>query len=97
MKSITPTELKQKISAGENWQIIDIREPYEVEEASIDCLLIPMADIESRVSEIAKDVNVAIICNSGNRSKAVVNLLETEHSLSNLHSVEGGIKAWMEE
>jgi rhodanese-related sulfurtransferase len=97
MKFISPLELKKKIDQGENWLIVDIREPYELEISAIDCLKIPMAEIESNISKLPKNGLIAILCKSGNRSKSIVNLLECEHGYENVYSVEGGINGWAKE
>lgn len=97
MNFITPTELKKALDSGESWQLIDIREAYEVESACIESIHIPMAEIANQVNTIKRDQKVVIYCKSGNRSKAVVNLLESEFGFNNLYSLEGGLTAWSEQ
>ena len=55
MKSITVTELKEMFDNKEDFQLIDVREEAEYENANINGLLIPLGEIPSRYEEIAKD------------------------------------------
>ena len=97
MKEITPLELKAKLDAKENMQIIDVREPYEVEICSFGAELIPMGDIMESVDKIKKDIPVVIHCRSGKRSAAVITSLETQFGFNNLYNLKGGILAWADE
>lgn len=97
MNSITVTELKKMIDNKENFQLIDVREEHEYENANINGLLIPMGEIESRNNEISKDKKVIIQCRSGARSANVIELLEQNFGYTNLYNLEGGIMAWARE
>ena len=97
MKEVTVTQLKQMQDAGEKFQLIDVREAYEVDICSIGAEHIPMGDILSRVDEIKKDVPVVIHCRSGARSGNIINALEMQLGLENLYNLKGGILAWANE
>lgn len=97
MKEVTVQQLKQMQDAGETFQLIDVREPWEVEICSIGAEHIPMGDILKRVDEIKKDVPVIVHCRSGARSGNVINALEMQLGLTNLHNLKGGILAWANE
>ena len=60
MKSITVTELKAKIDHAEDFQLIDVREPYEHEEFNISGQLIPLNEITQQINEIATKKPVII-------------------------------------
>jgi rhodanese-related sulfurtransferase len=94
MKEVTVQELKQMKDAGKAFQLIDVREPWEVEICSIGADHIPMGEILNRVSEIRQDVPVVIHCRSGARSANVVTALEMQLGLTNLHNLKGGILAY---
>ena len=49
---ITVKELKRRLDAGEDVQLIDVREPYEYQIAQIGGKLIPQNDVPNRLSEI---------------------------------------------
>ena len=94
MRSITPQEFKRMRDAREAHQLIDVREPYEVERCSIGGENIPMGEIVAQLARVRHDVPVVVHCNSGSRSKAVVNALETRYGFSKLIHLPGGIRAW---
>jgi adenylyltransferase/sulfurtransferase len=87
MKTITVQELKAKQDAKEDFQLIDVREPYEI----------AMGEVMNRIEEISKDKPVYIHCRSGKRSAAVIDSLERGHGFDNLHNLTGGILAYASE
>lgn len=93
---VTPQELKSWKESGKKYQLIDIREPYEVSVCSMGGYCIPMEALSDRIEEVRKDIPVIIHCQSGNRSNAVVFWLESKYALGNVYSLEGGIVAWNE-
>ena len=97
MNSITVSELKNMIDNNEDFQLIDVREQHEYDNANIDGVLIPMGEITSRYDEISKDKKVIIQCRSGARSANVIGFLEQNFGYTNLHNLEGGIIAWANE
>jgi adenylyltransferase/sulfurtransferase len=97
MKEIGPLELKRMRDAQEDFQLIDVREPYEAEVASIGGQLIPLGEVAMRTDEIRRDVPVVVHCRSGSRSAAVVEALTARHGFSNLLNLRGGIVAYARE
>lgn len=97
MKEITVQELKQLIDEKKDFQLIDVREQYEYDEANINGKLIPMGEIMEHVNEIAKDKQVVVHCRSGKRSATVINALESQFGFTNLYNLKGGILAYIEE
>jgi rhodanese-related sulfurtransferase len=94
MKTVNVNDLKAKMDANENFQLIDVREQYEYDAANINAHHIPMGEILERKDEIKTDVPVIIHCRSGARSASVINALEAQFGMDNLHNLEGGIMAW---
>ena len=83
------------------WQIVDVREPWELERASIrhpafSCSAIPMATIPLRSAEIARDRKVLVMCRSGGRSMQVANFL-AQSGYTQVYNLQGGITAWSRE
>ncbi len=97
MKSITVQELKSIIDSGADFQLIDVREPYEFEDANINGHLIPLGEIPNRYNEINKDKQVIVQCRSGARSANAIHFLEQNFGYTNLYNLEGGILAWLNE
>ena len=96
MKEITVQELKQKLDNSEDFQLIDVREPFEYEICNLDGELIPMGIILKETEKISKDKTVIIHCKSGGRSGAIVNELE-KIGFTNLYNLKGGILAYARE
>ena len=97
MKEITVAELKQKIDNNEDFQLIDVREPFEYEMSNINGENIPLAGILIEAEKIAKDKPVILQCRSGARSAAAVMQLEQNFGYTNLYNLKGGILAWAAE
>lgn len=94
MKEIGPEELKRMIDSGADFQLIDVREPYEAEACSIGGTLIPMGQIVEHLDEISRDRTVVVHCKSGARSAAVINALSSRYGFENLVNLRGGIMAY---
>ncbi len=97
MRTISALELNEAIHKGENYQIIDIREPYEYSACNIGSTHIPMGELCDRLPEIPADKDVVIMCRSGKRAEAMANLLSTDFEMNNIWILEGGILAWKEQ
>lgn len=78
-------------------QLIDVREQYEVDIATMGGEHIPMNLVVANVDKISRDVPVVIQCRSGGRSGAVVDALEKRFGFTNLYNLKGGITAWSNE
>ena len=97
MKEITVQELKQLMNDKKDFQLIDVREEYEFDEANMNGELIPMGEVMDNLDKISKDKQVVIHCRSGKRSATVINALESQHGYTNLYNLKGGILAYIEE
>jgi rhodanese-related sulfurtransferase len=74
--------------------LLDVREPFERQFASIDpSLHIPMNDVPHRLREIPKDRQVVVYCHSGARSMMVASFLDTQ-GFPSVANLSGGIDAW---
>lgn len=94
---ITVTELKARFDRGERPLVIDVREPYEREIASIPyTVLIPMNEVPNRLSEIPRDREVILHCRSGKRSMTVLEYLQSQ-GYTQVKNLAGGVLAWSEE
>ena len=94
VKKVTVEELNTLMNDGSDFQLIDVREPYEYEIANLEAELIPLGDIEQNVNKIASDKKVVIHCRSGVRSATAISQLEKKFGFTNLYNLEGGILAW---
>lgn len=95
---ISVHDLKQRRDANDAPFVLDVREPYEAEIASIGAdQLIPVDQLEDRLDEleVGDDQEIVVHCRSGGRSaKATALLREKGYNASNL---AGGVLAWSDE
>lgn len=95
---ITVQELKQRRDAGNAPFVLDVREPYEAEIASLGAdQLIPVDQLADRLAEldVGQDEEFVVHCRSGGRSARATKLLrEKGYRASNL---AGGVLAWSDE
>jgi molybdopterin/thiamine biosynthesis adenylyltransferase/rhodanese-related sulfurtransferase len=95
-KEISAEELSQMISAKENIQILDVREPNEQPEApALKELQIPFGQIESHIDKIDKAKKVIVFCRSGGRSRKAIELLSGKYGFQNLYNLKGGVMEWI--
>ena len=97
MKTINTKEFKNLLKKDNDFQIIDIREPYEYEDGALTNENIPLDKMMSSLNKIHKDRPVIIYCQSGKRASAIIYMLEKEYKLENLYNLEGGYNAIMQE
>ena len=74
--------------------VLDVREPHEYLAGHVPgSVLAPMSRITTTLGGVPKDRTVHVICQSGNRSRAVTDLLNRlGHEAV---SVDGGYAAWV--
>lgn len=93
-EDFSPAEFRAQSDAGQNWQLLDVRENWEIEIASIHgSIRIPMAEIPSRHRELDADVPVAVLCHSGVRSARAAGFLAGQ-GFCRVANIAGGIDAW---
>lgn len=94
MKEFSVTELKQMMDDKVDFQLIDVREPFEYEVSNLGGENIPLSGIIIEADKLAEDKPVIIQCRSGARSAAAVNQLEQQLGMENVYNLKGGILAW---
>lgn len=97
MKEISVQELKQMKETGEDFQLIDVREPYEYDICHLGGELMPAGQILSFSEQISREKTVVLHCRSGQRSKTAIHNLEEKFGFRNLFNLKGGILAYAEE
>ena len=97
VKEISVRELYEAQVRGEDYQLIDVREPHEFEIANISGELIPLATVISNVDKISRKKKVIVHCKSGIRSGRIIRQLQEEFGYGNLYNLKGGILAWIDE
>ncbi|HZQ52608.1 MAG TPA: molybdopterin-synthase adenylyltransferase MoeB [Bryobacteraceae bacterium] len=91
---IDPVEVKQKLDRGDDFVLIDVREPYEYQIARIPgARLIPLGDLPKRLNELNPNAEIVAHCRSGQRSQKAVDLMK-QNGFKNVRNMTGGILAW---
>jgi len=95
---ITVKELDERLQAGENIYLLDVREPFERDIINIGGTLIPMRALPDRIEELEdrKDDEIVVYCRSGARSGRVVAWLRSI-GFKNAVNLTGGVLAWRDE
>jgi len=92
---ISPAEARQKIDAGEDIFILDVRQPEEYAQGYVPgAYLIPLGEIEQRLDEIPRDKQVLAVCALGGRSAAAAKKLD-ENGYENVLNMAGGTTGWI--
>ncbi len=98
MKEITVTELKEKMDAGEDFQLIDVRQPDEYAFAKIEgSKLIPLGEIIQRMDELDASKPIVMQCKSGGRSAKAIEFLQAAGFEGDMSNLIGGITAWSDQ
>ncbi|MBT3648568.1 MAG: rhodanese-like domain-containing protein [Flavobacteriales bacterium] len=96
MKEISVTELKRRMDAGDDVQVIDIRERNEYDYCNIGVQNIPMGELMTNLDQVAQDKDVVLHCKTGGRSSSMVQALMAR-GYNNVINLTGGIYAWSDE
>lgn len=94
INEISVAELRQWQEQNIDFQLIDVREPYEYAQHNLGGILIPLGTLTEHIHQISKDRKVVVHCKSGARSTQAIQRLQNEFGFSNLYGLQGGILAW---
>lgn len=98
MQEITAAELKRRMDAGEDVQLIDVRQPDEYAFAKIKgAKLIPLGEIVERMDELDQNKEVVLQCKAGGRSATAIQMLTRAGFKGKMSNLKGGITAWSNE
>ncbi|MBV9303793.1 MAG: molybdopterin-synthase adenylyltransferase MoeB [Acidobacteriaceae bacterium] len=91
---IDPVEVKAKLDRGDDFTLIDVREPHEYQIARIPgAVLIPLGELPKHLGELDPESEIVAHCKSGGRSQKAVDLLK-QNGFRNVRNMTGGITAW---
>ncbi|MCC6328352.1 MAG: hypothetical protein IT174_07540 [Acidobacteria bacterium] len=98
IEEISATELKRRIDAGDDIQLIDVRQPDEYAFAKINgAKLIPLGEVVRRMNEIDPGRETVVHCKMGGRSAKAIEMLRQAGFAGELKNLRGGITAWSNE
>ena len=92
---MTPEELKQRLDAGDDLFVLDVRDPHEYQLCNLGGHLIPLNDLPKRVGELDPSREIVVHCKLGGRSAKAVDFLK-QAGFARVHNLAGGINAWSE-
>jgi len=93
---MTPTELSERLAAGDDLALLDVREPHEHEFVALpNSILVPLGEIPARVGELEelRDHETVVYCHHGIRSAHAIGYLR-QCGFEKLHNLSGGIDRW---
>ncbi|MFM8524659.1 MAG: rhodanese-like domain-containing protein [Cyanobacteriota bacterium] len=99
-KLIQPRELRERLTAGEVIQLVDVREDEELRLARLrePVLHLPLSRSEEWIPGLAEQLRreqpVAVICHAGVRSWHLACWLIDTQGYEEVWNVQGGIDAW---
>jgi len=98
-ESINVVELKMKMDNGDDFILVDVREPHEFEIVRIPgSILMPLSQFldGSALENLPRDKAIILHCRSGVRSATALEILKTAGFSDSTH-VEGGVLAWAQQ
>ncbi|WMX12509.1 MULTISPECIES: rhodanese-like domain-containing protein [unclassified Aureispira] len=94
VKGVNVQQLKEMMDNGDDFIIIDVREPDEREICSIGGINVPLGLIDKNTDKIPRDKPAVVMCRSGKRSYMAILFLQQEYEYDNLFNLNGGIVAY---
>lgn len=92
---IQPTDLKARFDAGDNIQIIDMREPHELVMGKLpNTKAIPYGQVIRRMNELDPSIDTVFVCKIGVRSILAIRALKEAGYTGNLFNLRDGINGW---
>jgi rhodanese-related sulfurtransferase len=91
---LDPVEVKAKLDRGDDFVLVDVREPHEWKIASLPkARLIPLGELPRRTAELDPQAETVLYCRSGVRSAKAANFLKKQ-GFTRARNMTGGILAW---
>ena len=94
IKEIDADELKARLDAGDDIELLDIRSAAETAQGILpDSQHVPMHLIPLRINDFSKAKDIVLYCRSGARSYHACSYL-AQQGINNVINLRGGIIAW---
>jgi rhodanese-related sulfurtransferase len=99
-RTIRATDLNQRLQAGAPLQLVDVREPMELELAALPhpVIHLPLSRssewVERLEALLARDLPVVVLCHAGIRSWQFACWLMEAQGYGEVLNLQGGIDAW---
>jgi adenylyltransferase/sulfurtransferase len=97
LPELTPGDLAARLAAGDDLDLIDVREPHEWEIARITgARLVPLATLPEALPSLDSSRELVVYCKGGTRSAKAVRQLRAA-GFQRVWNLTGGITRWSEE
>ena len=96
-RGVSPREVRARLARGEDFVLLDVRTPKELEEARLDLpnvTWIPLGQLRSRAGELPRDKKVITFCKVSLRGYEAQLILDAE-GFADVGFMEGGLAAWV--
>jgi rhodanese-related sulfurtransferase len=88
------TEEAKELIDNQEVVVLDVRTTEEFQAGHIpNATLLPLQELEQRLSELIKDESYLVVCRSGNRSAQASEIL-TNNGFKNIYNMTGGMGSW---
>lgn len=96
IKSVDADTLRHWLEAGQA-VLVDVREPAEHATARIDgARCVPLAEVTGTAVQGGDTRRLVLHCQSGRRSLAACEKLQSADAALDIYNLEGGISAWQQ-
>ena len=98
VREIDPLQLKSMSQSGEEFALIDVREPDEWQKGTIPgAVTIARGMLEPKIDQVTtdKDKKIVLYCAGGMRSALAADMLQ-KMGFRNVLSLAGGYKGWVD-
>ena len=97
VKELTPRELAEKLTRGDDFDLIDVREPFEWEIAHIEgARLVPLSTFPDAIKALDSSREIVVQCKVGGRSARAAEALIAA-GFRNVWNLAGGITRWSDD
>lgn len=94
IQNVSVDDVSAMLKDKNKYFLLDVRTQEEYSSGFIEnSILIPVAELESRFSEIPSDKPIIVYCASGNRSKQAAQIL-VKNNFNPVYNMLGGITEW---
>jgi len=95
-KALSPQQVKAKLEAGEDFVLLDVRTPAEIEQMRLDdprVRYIGLGKLRERIEELPRDKPIVTYCKVSLRGYEAQRILEGA-GFKNVAFMDGGLTAW---
>ncbi|HNP70781.1 MAG TPA: rhodanese-like domain-containing protein [Kouleothrix sp.] len=93
--NLTVEQVHEKLQRGDDFRLIDVREPHEHAVARIEgAELLPLSRANEWVGTLPADQEIVFFCHHGGRSAQVAAFLAGQRGFGRVANMLGGINEW---